>query len=147
MKELRRQIAGINSQVHRRKEHRNATRTEKEILKKIEARISGKKTTTSALMIHREQLLDTLRYMKVKLEKMVIKVKRRVRNNTLFRPDERQFYRNINESKSRMGNVLDIDEFVESWGGIRESEKVIPIRPQMAVVTSRLKEKVVEVKV
>ena len=80
-------------------------------------------------MIHREQLLDTLRYMKVKLEKMVIKVKRRVRNNTLFRPDERQFYRNINESKSRMGNVLDIDEFVESWGGIRESEKVIPIRP------------------
>ena len=134
-----------SNKVHRRKEHRKATRKEKEILKEIKVRISGKKTTSSALMIHREQLLDTLQYMKMKLEKMIIKGKR-VGNNALFRQDERQFYRSINESRSRMGNVPDINEFFEFWGGIWESEKVTPIRPWVAVVANRLKEKVVDVK-
>ena len=45
-----------------------------------------------------------------------------------------------------MENVPDVDEFVEFWGGIWQSEKVTPIRPWMAAVTRRLKEKVVEVK-
>ena len=88
MKELRQWIAGISNEVHRRKEHRKATRKEKEILKEIKARINEKRTTTSALIIYRDELLDTLRYMKVKLEKMLTKGKR-VRNNTLFRQDER----------------------------------------------------------
>ena len=87
MKELRVRIARISNEIHHRKEHRKATRKEKEILKEIQARISGKKATTSALMIHREQLLDTMRYMKVKLEKMVFKAER-VRNNVLFGEDE-----------------------------------------------------------
>ena len=84
MKELRHLIVRTSNKVHRRKEHRKATRKEREILKETNARISRKKTTTSALKIHREQLLDTLRYMKVKLKKMVTKGKK-VRNNASFR--------------------------------------------------------------
>ena len=49
-----------------------------------------------------------------------------MRNHLLFRKDERQFYTNVNESKSRTGKVPNINEFVAFWGGIWEDEKVTP---------------------
>ena len=85
MKELRKWIAQISN---RRKEHRKASWKENKLLKELELRIEGKKTTTVALMTYRELLLDQLQYMKVKLKKMMVKGKR-VKNNALFRKDER----------------------------------------------------------
>ena len=145
MKELRQWIARISNELQRRKEHRRATWKEKNLLKELKVRIQGKKTTTTALMIHREKLLDKLRYMKVKLEKMLAKGKR-VRNNLLFRKDERQFYRNVNESKSRTGKAPNINEFVAFWRGIWEDQKVTPFLPWMDEVAGKLKRMVVEVK-
>ena len=75
MKELRQWIARISNELHRRKEYRRATWKEKKLLKELKVRRQGKKTTTTALMIYREKLLDKLRYMKVKLEKMLAKEK------------------------------------------------------------------------
>ena len=55
--------------------------------------------------------------MNVKQEKMETKGIR-IRNNALYRQDERQFYTNINESTSRTENVPVIDELVEFRAGI-----------------------------
>ena len=145
MKELRKWIARISNEVHRRKEHRKASWKEKKFLKELELRIEGKKTTTVALMTYREQLLDQLRYMKVKLEKMMVKGKR-VKNNALFRKDERYFYRNVNRSESRAGKIPNIDQFVAFWGGLWETEKVTPSLPWMEEVAGKLKGMSIEVK-
>ena len=145
MKELRQWIARISNEVNRRKEHRKATWKEKQLLKELKVRIQGKNTTTTALMIHREELLDKLWHMKVKLEKMLVKGKR-AKNNALFRKDERQFYRNVNESKSRTEKVPNINEFFAFWGGIWEDEKVTPFLQWMNEVAGKLKRMVGEVK-
>ena len=60
--------------------------------------------------------------MKLKLEKMLAKGKR-AKRNVLFRKCERQFYRNVNESKSRTGKFRNFNELM-FWRGIWEDEKV-----------------------
>ena len=145
MKESRKWIVRISNEVHRRKKHRKASWKENKVLKELQLRLEGKKTTTVALMTYREQLLDQLRYMKVKLEKMMVKGKR-VKNNALFRKDERYFYRNVNRSESRAGKIPNIDQFAAFWGGLWETDKVTPSLPWMEEVAGKLKRMSIEVK-
>ena len=131
--------------MHRRKEHRKASWKEEKFLKELELRIEGKKATTVALMTYREQLLDQLWYMKVKLEKMMVKGKG-VKNTVLFRKDEWQFYRNVNRSESRAGKIPYINPFLAFWGGLWENEKVTPSLTWMEEVAGKLKRMSIEVK-
>ena len=76
---------------------------------------------------------------------MMVKGKR-VKNNALFRKDERYFYRNVNRSESRAGKIPNIDQFVAFWGGLWETDKVTPSLPWMEEVAGKLKRMSIEVK-
>ena len=145
IKGLRRKIAHISNELHRRKIRRKATKREKEIMKNLKMQLEGGKTTRKSMLMQKEKWLDQLRYQKVKLEKLITRGTR-IRNNAMFSNDEGSFYSRVNQASERIGKTPCMDEFVKFWGGIWENKETTPVQPWMDEIKERLSKKIKSVK-
>ena len=79
------------------------------------------------LMTTKEIWLDKLRGKIIKLAKQEEKEKR-LRNDSIFQKDERNFYRKVIERSEYTGQTLNIEKFVNFWASIWEDESTTPRR-------------------
>ena len=82
IKELRQIVAKISNELYRRRQQREVTKKEKEIIKELRVLVV-KDTTNYSLRNAREQWLDRLRYRKIKLAKCEEK-RRRKQDSIMF---------------------------------------------------------------
>lgn len=141
MKILRQDIARASNELHRRRQQRQATKKEKEIIKHLKEKMEGKEVTPANLMAAREKWVDKLRYKKVKLDKSEEKGKRK-RDNILFQKDQKNFFRSLEKVDKHEGEMPDMDKFVDFWGGIWEQNEPTPNMPWMEEVKAELNGKV-----
>ena len=64
---------------------------------------------------------------KVKMEKMKSR-DGKIRDNNMFRGNQSQFYRSIEDKQENKGKVPDIEKFVKFWAGIWDDESVTPYK-------------------
>ena len=105
-----------------------------------------KDTTNYNLRNAREQWLDKLWYKKIKLAKCEEK-QRRKQDNIMFQRDQKGFYRMLKEEEAHEGEMLEMEKFVEFWGGIWEREGRTPSIPWMEEIRRQSNEKVNQVNV
>ena len=138
---VRQNIAKADNEIHRRSQRRKASLKEKKIIDNLKNAINSNRLTNAELRSKKEEWLDELRLEKVKLNKMQIRGKR-IRNNTLFRENQRTLFEDDNERK---GELSEMEKFVEFWGSIWEKKEQTPEEPWMEKIAEELRIKVKEV--
>ena len=84
---------------------------ELEIVAKVMQKARSSLSNKASLLKEKELWLDELRYRKAELKKVRTR-DAKVRNNRMFKEDERRFYRNINCINNKKGVVSDMERFV-----------------------------------
>ena len=143
MKELRQWIARIGNELHRRKIGKRISVKEKQIISQLKVITGTSNISNENLINKKEEMLDELRYHKVTLEKIKERAKK-IRDNKMFERNESNFYRDLNKNKEIIGEVPQVDKFVEFWADIWEDNAKTPNQPWMDDVKVFLEGKVVE---
>ena len=60
----------------------------------------------------------------------------------IFKNDQRNFYRTIENNTKYEGKTTEVDKFVNFWGGIWEKDEKMPLVPWMEEAREALKAKV-----
>lgn len=137
IKILRQRIARASNEIHRRKVNRKQTKKEKKILQELSTCLEGGEASTCNIINAREKWLDELRYKKVKLRKLT-KNGNRIRNNSMFKENERGLYKKCAAaSKDNVkGTTPDINDHALFWGEIWEQRKTTPIYKITLLISS-----------
>ena len=90
--------------------------------------MNGKKVTPNNLKMAKEQWLDKLRYKKIKLVKFIEKHNRK-KDNIMFQKDQKSFFRTMEKVEKHIGEMSEMEKFVEFWGGIWEQNELTPNMP------------------
>ena len=144
LKELRQLVARVSNEIYRRTKRRKATKKEKVIFRQLVSKANNSMNCKQQLQQAKEKWLEELRYTKVKMEKMKSR-DGKIRDNNLFRDNQSQFYRSIEDKQENQGKVPDIEKFVKFWAGIWEDESVTPYKKWMSTVAEKIRAKIKEV--
>ena len=144
LKEARQMVAWIGNEIFRQDKKRKATKKELKIVAKVMQKARSSLSNKASLLKEKELWLDELRYRKAELNKVRTR-DAKVRNNRMFKEDERRFYRNINCINNKKGVVPDMEKFAAFWAEIWEDETKTPHKKWMDNVSEKIKAKVQQV--
>ena len=144
LKEARQMVAWIGNEIFRQDKKRKAIKKELKIVAKVMQKARSSLSNKASLLTEKELWLDELRYRKAELNKVRTR-DAKIRNNRMFKEDERRFYRNINCINNKKGVVPDMEKFVAFWAEIWEDETKTPHKKWMDNVSEKIKAKVQQV--
>ena len=114
MKELR-QGTRISNELHQRKVRRKASNKEKAIFGNLKAKLNDVQLNSQKLRMVKEEWINKLRYIKVKMQKYIEK-RNRIQDNIMYQRDQRS-------TEAREGSMPGMEKFVEFWEAFGKEEK------------------------
>ena len=92
--------------------------------------------------------IDKIRYKRVKLKLVkMIDIGKRVMDNNIFERDQKNFFKEIEDSTEYEGAMPKMNMFVKFLRGIWEKDDRTPNMPWIEKIREELKEKITSVKV
>ena len=141
MKELRKGIARISNELHRRKSRRKASRKEKASIQNLKTKLNINNLGSKKLRMVKEEWIDKLRYKKIQMKKYIER-KARIQDNIMYQRDQNSFFKKLEGTEVREGKYRRWRSSLSTGGGIWERKERTPDMPGMEEVKRQLSEKV-----